>query len=148
MPKLFDEQIIDPAEQPPRAALTDDVGQPLIRRPVDVDGERLVQGRFELLPVVLVMAIDSARLTCGDRRVPPDSSTARAKCRRAFSMDPPAEACPASHEMKKSCSDPFSHVSSSASARRIIFSMAVWRMDSSESVTSRPNAAAQAAPVQ
>ena len=64
-----------------------------------------------------------------------------------MSIEPPAPACPASQEMKKSCSDPFSHPSSSASARRIIFSIAVWFTDSDESVTSTANAAAHAAPV-
>ncbi len=50
--------------------------------------------------------------------------------------------------MKKSCSDPFSHASSSISARFIIFSIAVWFTESDESATSTAQAAAHAAPVQ
>ena len=63
-------------------------------------------------------------------------------------MEPPAEAWPASHARKKSCSEPRSHDSSSVRARCIIFSMAVCRTDNSASFTSTASAAAHAAPVQ
>ena len=136
-------------EQPAGAPLGDDVGQSLLGRGLGhVDGQRLVQQRLEFLLVLRADRHDLGQVTSGDTRWPRPSALARSKCSFALSSEPPTDARPPSQVMKKSCSEPISHASSSARARRISASMTFWSTESDESALSIENAAPQAAAVQ